>query len=414
MNIDKRIKILESRFKKPLDESLFTFMYDTENFYKKAVFNKQLSLDEILEDMITIQLIITSTDHHALIISTYKYLHMYFKMMKGDIMKKDKMNAVRDDLSKRSYVSGNTLQSYVRHIRLLDESFEDDNEMQFLYNPMLVSKKIDNMNDGSLSNSTKNNYINAIIAYHTLINYYNDANGLLIEFRNMRDVYYNNYKETHHNNENETKPIPASQAANFATKDELDMLFAKLHNEFYIINKKISLTQMDISMARSYMLFNLLKEFPVRSDFSNTKYVSKKDYNKLSNEDLKSAGNLLVKYETSKLMFVINNYKTSSKYGEKKLVVEGELLVKLKRYIRLFKIKLGDYIFDLSAGAMSKLLIKTSKKLINKNLGTTLFAKSILSANHLAEKQKLDEAGAARGTAASTLQSVYIKSPPST
>ena len=48
MNIDKRIKTLESRFKKPLDWSLFTFMYDTENFYKKAVFNKQLTLDEIL------------------------------------------------------------------------------------------------------------------------------------------------------------------------------------------------------------------------------------------------------------------------------------------------------------------------------------------------------------------------------
>ena len=63
---------------------------------------------------------------------------------------------------------------------------------------------------------------------------------------------------------------------------------------------------------------------------------------------------------------------------------------------------------------MSKLLIKTSKKLINKNLGTTLFAKSILSSKFLEDKEKLDEAGKARGTAASTLNTVYLKHQPST
>ena len=53
--------------------------------------------------------------------------------------------------------------------------------------------------------------------------------------------------------------------------------------------------------------------------------ITKTEYNKLQDEE-KKGGNFLVKHNTNKYFFVLNEYKTSKKYGEKNIEIDEEVL----------------------------------------------------------------------------------------
>ena len=61
--------------------------------------------------------------------------------------------------------------------------------------------------------------------------------------------------------------------------------------------------------------------------------ITKTDYNKLSGAQ-KKQGNYLVKHDTNKYFFVLNEYKTSKKYGEKNIEIDEEILGPLRRWLR--------------------------------------------------------------------------------
>jgi len=61
--------------------------------------------------------------------------------------------------------------------------------------------------------------------------------------------------------------------------------------------------------------------------------ISKTEYNALG-EGQKKQGNYLVKHDTNKYFFVLNEYKTSKKYGEKHIEMDAEILGPLRRWLR--------------------------------------------------------------------------------
>ena len=113
------------------------------------------------------------------------------------------------------------------------------------------------------------------------------------------------------------------------------------------------------------------------------------------------------------MKFVLNDYKTSKKYKEKIIPIPKDLEKILRMYIRkngdnniLFTTSSGN---PLSRNALSQLLIKTSKKYINKSISTTMIRK-IVASELLGDVKKAEqELSNKMGTDIDTIKSVYVK-----
>ena len=147
-----------------------------------------------------------------------------------------------------------------------------------------------------------------------------------------------------------------------------------------------------------YTIFSFLIKYPLRLDLAGMKYISKTQYNGLSEGDKKD-GNYLVhnKKGTQFLEAILNEYKTSKKYGEKKIRIDKDIEKVLRMYIKSTGKQFGDVLFvsstgnPLSRNALSQLLIKTTKKYLNKSISTTMMRKIVVSSvipKEVLDKQK--------------------------
>ena len=157
-----------------------------------------------------------------------------------------------------------------------------------------------------------------------------------------------------------------------------------------------------------YVILSILIENPMRNDLSQMKIiVGKKGYNNLSDTDKKGSNYLVVEKNNAK--FILNDYKTSKKYAEKIINISKPLEKIIRMYMRINKLGNGDTLFPISRNGISQLLIKTSKKYINKNISTTIIRKIV--ASHLLKDVKEIEQKLSNkmGTDIETIKSVYVK-----
>eukprot|EP01051_Picozoa_sp_SAG22_P033450 SAG22_NODE_14653_length_368_cov_13.550186_2_plen_86_part_01 len=75
--------------------------------------------------------------------------------------------------------------------------------------------------------------------------------------------------------------------------------------------------------------------YPLRNDFT-MKIVSKQAYNKLTTDDKKGQNYLVVPAGANpQMFFVLNEYKTRKKYGEKKVdIKDPEIITSLKIWLK--------------------------------------------------------------------------------
>ena len=154
-------------------------------------------------------------------------------------------------------------------------------------------------------------------------------------------------------------------------------------------------------------------KYPLRNDLAGMKYISKTNYNKLT-EDNKKENNYLVKNKNN-LMAILNVYKTSKKYGEKVIEISPEVSKVLRMYIRLTGKKVGEVLFTNSRGnpitrnGISQLLLKTSKKYLDKNISTTMMRKIVVSDKFADIKEEQKELADVMGHDVGTQNLVYVK-----
>ena len=121
--------------------------------------------------------------------------------------------------------------------------------------------------------------------------------------------------------------------------------------------------------------------YPLRNDLNHTKIITKTQYNRLKPED-KEEHNYLVRHKTNKYFLVLNEYKTSKKYGAKKIEIHEDVLKQLRRWLRhsnsgyLLITPKGD---PMTANGISKALARIGRKMRGKPLGTSLLRHSYLS-----------------------------------
>ena len=316
-------------------------------------------------------------------------------------MKIDSKN-LSDDISEaRPNLKANTIKQYTTNLIKLQKLFDTDS-YDFLSDTDKVMEKISNL--GYLS---QRNILNAVVVLLMALNHDEKYDKLLEEYGKLRDKYNDKYSD-----EQKSGIISDKQSANFATIEEVYEMINTMATELKPIKKKTELSKKEFALLQAFTLFNIYARMPMRNDVSEMEAIQKRAYNKLSAEEKKSKNYLVL--EKNGMFFVLNKYKTAKKYEELDLPIEDKSLKKIIRfYLKhngmgvMFKTSTGK---SITRTELSKLLIKFSKKYMDKSISTTLLRKIYLSSKYGDMKKEMEADSKVLGhDVASTGMKVYVK-----
>tara|TARA_R100000654_G_scaffold75178_2_gene111817 strand:- start:9467 stop:10393 length:927 start_codon:yes stop_codon:yes gene_type:complete len=301
---------------------------------------------------------------------------------------------LKDLISKaRPNAKESTIKMYVSNLNKLMKIFEKDN-LNFLNEVDKVKKKLEDKHF-----TTQRNYYNSIIVY--LMSKDKD-NKTIEKYNEVRDELNKKYTENQ-----QSGIISEKQKNNFIELNELQDMVKQIQKDLDIpkLKKKDKLTQKEYKLLQVYVILEILIRIPMRNDLSNLEKITRREYNKLTDKQ-KEDNNYLV-IDKTKMQFIMNDYKTSKRYKEKVINVPKDLEKIIRMYIR----KNGDSknLFPISRNALSQLLIKTSKKYLNKSISTTMIRKIVASDLLKDVKEKEKELSNKMGTDIDTIKSVYVK-----
>ena len=316
-------------------------------------------------------------------------------------MKIDSKNLTDDIAEARPNLKPNTIKQYTTNLNKLKKMFETDN-YDFLSDTDKVMEKISDL--GYLS---QRNILNAVVVLLMALNLDEKYDKLLEEYGKIRDKYNDQYSD-----EQKSGVISDKQSANFATIEEIYEMINTMADELKPIKKKTELSKKEFSLLQAFTLFNIYARMPMRNDVSEMEAIQKRAYNKLSEEEKKSKNYLVL--EKNGMFFVLNKYKTAKKYEELNLPIEDKSLRKIIRfYLKhngmgvLFKTSTGK---PITRTELSKLLIKFSKKYMNKSVSTTILRKSFLSSKYGdMKKEMLKDSKVLGHDIATTGMKIYVK-----
>ena len=304
----------------------------------------------------------------------------------------------------RPNVKPNTIKQYEIQLNKLKKVFEADN-WDFLSKPEDVVDKL----KGNKYTSQRNSY-NAIIVLLMALNSDNKYDDLLEAYGKLRDTLNDKYVK-----DQQSGKISDKQKENFADLSEIKGMISQMESEIKSkgLKTKAKLLGKEKELLMVYVIYSLLIRLPIRNDMAGMELITKTQYNKLS-EDQKKTTNYLVK-EKNNMFLVLNEYKTSKKYGEKKIDIPKDLIKIFRMYIKLTNKEPGDVLFVSSTGnpisrnAMSQLLLKTSKKYMGKGVSTTLMRKAVVSDKFGDMKKEQAELADIMGHSVGVQNAVYNK-----
>jgi hypothetical protein len=298
----------------------------------------------------------------------------------------------------RPKAKDSTIKMYVSNLMKLMKMFDKD-DLKFLNKPKNIADKL-----SELHYTTQRNYYNAIIVYLMALK---EDEETLKEYNDLRDDLNKKYED-----EQATGTISDKQKNNFVDISEVNKMIEKMGQEIKEkkIKKKEDLTAKDKALLQVYIIYNIYTRIPLRNDISGMEVINKRSYNKLSESDKKEKNYLVI--NKNSMFFVINKFKTQSKYQELKIDIPKDLEKLLRLYIRvngmgvLFKSSTGK---PLSRNALSQLLIKTSKKYMGKSISTTMLRKIYLSSKYSKVKEEMEKDAKVMGHSVGVQQAVYVK-----
>jgi len=298
--------------------------------------------------------------------------------------------------------SEKTVNMYIANIKKLYKLLGNDDEMEDLDWLTDVEKVTDILSDKHFT--TLRNYLNSIIVSLQVTEY---PDELIKEYQSIRDEFNDKYIK-----ENSTGVISAKQEQNFASMDEINNVIKEMKEE--IDSKKLfrkDITPKEKALVQMYIMINILTQYPFRNDLAGMKFIKKKDFNNLTMGDKKKNNYLL--QDKNDFYFILNEYKTQAKYGEKKIKVEKNNLPSLlRKYIPLLD---NEYLFTSSTGkpfsrnAITQILSKTFEKYLGKKISTTLLRKIYMSSKYQGTKEEMEKDAEILGHDVSTGQLVYTK-----
>ncbi len=321
-------------------------------------------------------------------------------------MKIDSKNIGEEIQKSRPNVKQNTVKQYEVNLKKLQKIY-DTNNYDFLNDPDDVMDKIKDLHYLS-----QRNILNAIVVLLMALNHDGKYDELLTTYGESRDELNDKYSD-----EQKSGVISDKQSKNFTTTEEIFKMINDMNEDLKPLKKKSKddLTKKEKQLLQAYTLFNIYSRMPMRNDVAGMTAINQAAYKKLS-EDEKKENNYLVVPSKGQIYFVLNQYKTSKKYKELDLPIEDPNLRKILRYyLKMNGTEMGGVLFKTSTGKpltrteLSKVLLKYSKKYIDKSISTTLLRKIYLSSKYGNMKEELEKDNKVMGHSKAVALDTYVK-----
>ena len=97
------------------------------------------------------------------------------------------------------------------------------------------------------------------------------------------------------------------------------------------LKKKGEWTKDELLEFQDHVITQLYKHYPVRNDYHDTKIISKREYNTLKDNDKKSSNYVVL---GRPMMLILNEYKTSKKYGEKIIKIDATVANSIRIFLK--------------------------------------------------------------------------------
>ena len=270
--------------------------------------------------------------------------------------------------------------------------------------------------------TTRSNNFTALIEYHLM----NSGNPDLVQrLQKEHNATLDIYKH------NQAKGIFIDeQKENYINSNQLSG-YMELINNIIMINgyeKKLNFPAIDYINLR--LILHLLVNHPSRNEYATLQMIPMKKFEKIKENSMEWYKNYVIwKGRPKKYFLHIADYKTYQVYGIKRAEVKDRTLIRcldIQRKLNgidgpLFKLSSGQ---DMNNNTLSQLMIKYSKKHLNKNISSTMIYKILIQdlSNKYKEalddedteaikffKEKLEEFSNSRGHSFDTQQAVYAK-----
>tara|TARA_R110000803_G_scaffold52472_3_gene108037 strand:- start:396 stop:1448 length:1053 start_codon:yes stop_codon:yes gene_type:complete len=227
------------------------------------------------------------------------------------------------------------------------------------------------------SPATQSGVINPIVEYLLL----NEEYILADEYKKYKAIIedkieYNNQKNN---------GITEIQKDNIISYEDLVKYMESIDAEIKVLEDKPLKTHIDLWSIEDLKTLRILLRiyilYPSRNEYASLKFISLKDYNKLKQPEFN-----YVVLGQKKSYLSITNYKTSNKYSLKLTEINDKPLLKMLRTLKnerdiegrenLFYLQKTGEAFD--NNNLCSLMTKFSKRLIGKNIGSTLIYKIVI------------------------------------
>jgi len=216
--------------------------------------------------------------------------------------------------------------------------------------------------------TTRKNTLNALIV----------VGGATAKYVKERDKYNEMYAE-----QSKAHKKTESQEKNWVEWPDYLAMVSQMKTDLAVLAGKSEAkdwTWRETLRYQDYVIASLYSFYPLRNDFGDVEVVSRSAFNNTTTEE-REKQNYLIK-EPTKMSLVLNEYKTSKKYGEKTIDIDPEVR---KVLLLWFKHNRSGFLLAdkkgqaLGSNGITKSLAKVGLHRLGKRLGSSLLRHSYLS-----------------------------------
>ena len=213
--------------------------------------------------------------------------------------------------------------------------------------------------------TTRKNTLNALIV----------VGGATAKYVKERDKYNEMYAE-----QSKAHKKTESQEKNWTEWPDYLAMVSEMKSDLAEQEEAKDWTWRETLRYQDYVIASLYSFYPLRNDFGDVEVVSRSAFNNTTTEE-REKQNYLIK-EPTKMSLVLNEYKTSKKYGEKTIDIDPEVR---KVLLLWFKHNRSGFLLAdkkghaLGSNGITKSLAKVGLQRLGKRLGSSLLRHSYLS-----------------------------------
>lgn len=278
---------------------------------------------------------------------------------------KSKINEWKTSRGLEPY-SDKTIANYISQIRKLAP--KDYTDMEWATDTDAIAEKL-----AKYKPTTQRNYYNSLLV-GLYASGHKKGSALTQNYETKRDLLNAKYQQmVGHNTDNQNAILNKVNAEVIQS----------------MLDKMKSLPDMPRQDYMAYVMINIYKHYQFRNDVAGMEIFFNKTFDEILKEEREQTNYLVLGKPPESMSFVLNNYKTKKKYGEKQIEIkEPELRSILRKWIE-YKINSQwetieekvIYLFDWKTGNplnrndISHLLSRTFQKYLGFSVSTTLLRK---------------------------------------